>query len=198
MRSTKGAIAVIGLLALLAIANYAFNMDPTQLAARGVGKDPHAHNDQDTAEADKPPVSDEIVPLGPEGAPITIEVFYDGPGSYAEVFGPVMTTMQAQYADHVRVEFSDLTDPEINARAVKLPLRGSQGLSFNGEVIKSVPGEGNFDTVAFVGQPMDRHWNEGALQHAIEYELTTQGIEFEASAPPPPGAGGDEHAGHDH
>jgi hypothetical protein len=194
MKKAKVAIVFVGVLVLLALANYAFNMDPTQLAARGVGKDAHDHgnNDEHVEEAVV-----EIAPLGPTGAPVTIEVFYAGEAVCREAFWPIMSEINATYGDKVRVDFSDLTDVEVNKRAREMTLKGTPGLTVNGETIVNVPGAGAFDAVVFSGSPQDRSWTPPMLHQAIQSELTARGIEFEPPAPQIPPQP-DEHAGHDH
>ena len=193
MKKVKVALVFVGVLVLLALANYGFNMDPTQLAARGVGKDPHHHGDHEHAE--KPVAA--IEPLGPKGAPVTIEVFYAGEAACREQFSPIMSEVNATYGDNVRIDFSDLSDPEVNKRARKMTLHGGTGLTINGETIVTAPGTGSFDTVVFSGSPEDRNWNPPMLHKVIQAELTARSIHFDPPAPEiPPEAG--EHAGHEH
>ena len=139
----------------------------------------------------------EIAPLGPVGAPVTIEVFYPGEASCREAYWPIMSEVNEIYGDNVRIDFFDLIDAEINERAREMTLRGAPGLTINGETILNVKGAGSFDAVVFSGSPQDRSWNTPMLHNAIQAELTARGIEFEIPAPEmPPQA--DEHAGHDH
>lgn len=195
MKKAKVAIVIVGMLVLLALANYAFHMDPTQLAARGVGNDAH---DQGGADEHVEEAIVEITPLGPTGAPVTIEVFYADEASCREAFLPIMSEMNATYGDDVRVDFSDLTDVEVNERARQMTLKGMPGLTINGESIVNVPGAGAFDAVVFNGSPQDRSWNPGMLHKAIQSELTARGIEFEEPAGQVVAPPGDAHAGHGH
>ncbi len=194
MKRIKFVFVFVGVLVLLALANYAFKMDPTQLAARGVGKDAH-HHDASDEHAEAPVAA--IAPLGPEGAPVTIEVFYAGEAACREKFLPIMSEVNATYGDNVRIDFRDLTDAEVNARARDMTLQARPGLTINGETIVKVPGAGSFGTVVFSGSPEDRNWAPDMLHKAIEAELTARGIHFDPPAPQIPPQP-DEHAGHDH
>jgi len=195
MKKVKVAILFVAVLALLALANYAFKMDPTQLAARGVGKDPHHHDGEEHEAAEEAVVA--ITPLGSEGAPVTIEVFYAGEASCRETFLPIMSEIHATYNNNVRINFSDLMDADVNKRAREMTLQATPGLTINGKTIVKVPGAGSFDTVVFSGSPQDRSWNPDTLHKAIQAELTACGIEFDEPAPQIPPQPG-EHAGHDH
>lgn len=194
MKRVKVAIVFVAVLGLLALANYTFKMDPTQLAARGVGREAHQHNDED--QHDEEPVA-AITPLGPEGAPVTIEVFYAGEASCQETFWPIMSEINTTYRDNVRINFSDLMDADVNKRAREMTLHATPGLTINGKTIVKVPGAGSFDTVVFTGSPEDRSWNPDTLHKAIEAELTARGIEFDEPAPQIPPQPG-ERAGHNH
>ena len=195
MKKIKVALVLVGLLALLALANYAFNMDPTQLAARGVGKGAHDHEHEGEHAEEAPAIA--IRPLGAEGAPVSIDVFYAGEDVCREKFWPIMSEMNATYGDNVRIDFSDLTDPEVSERARKTALRGAPGLTIDGEVIVNVPGGGSFGKVVFSGSPEDLSWNPDMLHKAIQAKLTALGIHFDPPAPQtPPQA--DAHAGHSH
>ena len=194
MRKTKIAIAVIAVLALLAAANYAFNMDPTQLAARGVGRDAHSHGDEheDEEEAPKP---EPVVPLGPEDAPVRIEVFYTRAEIYHTDFEPLIQAIYEDYKPHVRIEPRDLGTAEVRTQAMALPLHGAQGLAVNGEVIKQLPGAGAFNMVALLGSPQDRRWSPDMLRAFIEHDLKAKGVQF---TPPPPPNGVEAGPQHDH
>ena len=191
----KIAIAIISLLALLAIANYGFNMDPVQLAARGVGRSAHDHHHDHDKQAEEPPKP--IRPIGPEDAPVVIEVFYSNPEMYHGNFEEVINNTASRFEGVVRIEPRDLTEHEARERCLKLPLRGHPGLAINGEVIVDAPGVGDFGLVNFTGSPFDRRWNEQMLHQVIEYELKRKNVDF---TPPPALPQGEPGAqdGHEH
>ena len=181
MRKTKVAIAVIAILAVLAVANYAFRMDPTQLAARGVGRDPHSH-DQVHEQAEESQNLAPLEPLGPQGAPVRIEVFYPRAEIYHTDYEPLIQAIYEDYQPHLRIEPRDLSDPAVHKEAMELPLKGAPGLSVNGEVITQVEGAGVDGIVALRGGPGDRSWSPGMLRKVIEQDLKAKGVQF---TPPP-------------
>lgn len=176
MKKVKIAAVAVGLLVLVAIANYAFRMDPVQLAARGVGGD--SHDRADTEEEAGEAVPERIGALGAEGAAVVIEVFYSADAIYHESLEEIMVRVVGAYQPHVRVEPRSLEDEEASARSRELPLRGQQGLVVNGKVIHEVPGAGSFGMVVLTGTPEDLKWNEHILRKIIEHELRSKGIEF--------------------
>jgi hypothetical protein len=184
MSKTRYALAVIVLIGLVAIFNYAINMDPTQLAARGVGHDPHDHGHEDEheheehAEAAKPPDF-----IGPQDAPVSLEVFYETDNECMTEFEPLMAKISERYAPHVRIEFKPTSVAENMERTHELRLGCRSGIAINGEVAKKIPGVGPFDVVSFQGPPGQKDYDETMLYRAIEYEMKQKGVEFEPSAP---------------
>ena len=180
MSKWKTAIAVTALLVAIGLVNYAVKMDPKQLAARGVGADHHHHdeeNEQDPAQAE------EVAVIGPEGAAIELEVFYEDDNECMSEFQPLMKKIAEQYAPNVRVEFKPTRVEENQELADELRLGCASGISMNGEVTKVVPGASKFGFVAFRGPPGQKDYDETMLRKAIEHELETKGVEF---TPPPP------------
>jgi len=201
MKKVKIAGVIVGLLALLAIANYAFRMDPTQLAARGVGRDHHHHGEEDAEENhEHEAAAHAIHPMGPEGAAVTVEVFYSGQDRYREYFEAIMERIVADYAPHLRVEPRDLTTEQGLARCRQLPLGGGQGLAVDGKVIYQFEGLGSTGMVAFTGTTADRSWHELMLRRVIEHLLDSKGVQFEPpESPQPPAPAHDhDHSGHAH
>lgn len=198
MRRWKIAAAVVTLAALIAIVNYAFNMDPSQLAARGIGRDAHDHGEEEPEEAASTASSGQYDPIGPQDAPVLIEVFeFRNEATCATTWQAVSRVAQA-YQPHVRVELRNLEDEAISKRAKQLPLRGGRGLAVNGKVIMDVPEAGGFGMVVLLGGPYDLKWNEPILHKVIEHELKSKGVAF---TPPPleAPAAAEEHAHtHDH
>ena len=196
MKRAKIAAVIVVLLGVLAAVNYAFKMDPVQLAARGVGRDAHDHGGED--EATHEAESAVFEPVGPEDAEVVIEVFYRESVGSGEMMWTAVTGAASPYEPHVRVEACRLEDEENARRARELPLQGGQGLAVNGKAIVEVPGLGSFGMVALLGGPQDRNWNEPVLRRVIEHELTSKGVSFTAApAGEGPTAHGHEH-GHDH
>lgn len=177
MSKGKYAIAVIALIALVGVFNYAINMDPTQLAARGVGRDPHEHHHDEEAE-EQELLTEPPDPIGVEDAPVQIEVFYEDDNQCMMGFAPLMTEIGEQYAPHVRVVFKPTHLPENHRRSDELGLGCASGLAMNGEVVKKVPGLGRFNLVSFRGPPGMKDYNEKALRKAVEHELKIKGVEF--------------------
>lgn len=183
MSKTKYAIAVIVLIALVAIFNYAINMDPTQLAARGVGRDLHDHGHDDEQEQPEGGPAEPLEVLGPEDAPVRLEVFYETDNECMTEFEPLMTKTAEEYAPHVRVEFKPTSVKENEERTHDLRLGCRSGIAINGEVVKKVPGVGDFNMVTFQGPPGQRDYDESMLSKVIEHELEQKGVEFEPSVP---------------
>lgn len=178
MSKGKYAIAVIALIALVGVFNYAINMDPTQLAARGVGRDPHAHDhDEGEAEEQEEPAEPPDL-IGPEDAPVKLEVFYEDDNQCMVGFAPLMTKLGEQYAPHLRVEFKPTQLPDNQRRSDELGLGCASGLAMNGEVVKNVPDLKPFGLVAFRGPPGMKDYDENLLRKAIEHELEIKGVDF--------------------
>jgi len=179
MTRGKYAIVVIGLIVVLGVFNYAIRMDPTQLAARGVGRDPHAHHhehgDEEEAQLELPEPPDII---GPEDAPVLLEVFWDDHYVCVKVFQPLMMRIVEAYEPHVRAEFRSVYEGRNETRAKKLGLERMSGIAINGGVVKKLPTAAGFGLVAFRGVPGNINYSEQMLYQAIEEELKKEGIEF--------------------
>lgn len=197
-------IVVILLLAAIAVVNYMRQMDPTQLAARGVGKGGHHHHDDESKpEEEPPPMSrseeDYVAPIGPEGAPVKIQVVYSRIEQVQSEMRPLMEQVAGRYAPHVRIEFLDATKAEnrpiIDAVANNL----DYGLIINGAVTKEVP-TAAFGMVTFSGSPQFEQWSMPELFAAIERDLQKQGVQFESHLDEQPAAPAHEHEheGHSH
>lgn len=197
-------IVVIVLLAGIAVVNYVRQMDPTHLAARGVGQGGHHHDEERKPEDEPPPVSrseeDYLAPIGPEGAPVKIQVVYSDINTVQGEMRPLMEQTAGLYAPHVRVEFLDATKAEnrpiIDAVADSL----YYGLIINGAVTKEVP-TAAFGMVTFSGSPQYEEWSVPELFAAIERDLEKQGVQFEShrdDQPTAPAHEHDEHEGHSH
>lgn len=195
-------IVVILLLAGIGVINYMRQMDPTQLAARGVGKGGHHHGDESKPEDEPPPVSrsdeDYLAPIGPEDAPVKIQAVYGDLNGLKTEMWPLLDQTAALYAPLVRIEFVDATDarnrPMIDAASEKM----YSGLIINGEVTKEVPISA-FGMVSFAGSPAYEEWSVRELHSAIERDLEKKGVQFESHLDDqpmaPPEAG---HEGHQH
>jgi len=196
-------VVVILLLAGIGVVNYVRQMDPTQLAARGVGQSGHHHDDEAKPEDEPPPMSrseeDYVAPIGPEGAPVKIQVVYSDMGAVQNEMRPLMEQTGTLYVPHVRIEFLDATKPEnrpiIDAVADNL----HYGLIINGAVTKEVP-TAAFGMVTFSGSPQYQEWSVPELFSAIERDLAKQGVQFESHLDDQPMAPAheDEHEGHAH
>ena len=195
-RQVITALVVIVLLAAIGVINYMSNMDPTQLAARGVGRDPHSHGDHEHEEEPPAPTEEALVePIGPEDAPVKIIVCYQSVGYVRDEYRRIAEGVASDYGDLLRIEFMDSMKPEnrelINAISENL----HNGLIINGEVVKQIPGS-TFGMVSFSGSPQFEEWSVHELRMAIEHDLKQKGVEFTShvdDAPPPPA-----HAGHTH
>ncbi|MGD9494809.1 MAG: hypothetical protein AB7Y46_00735 [Armatimonadota bacterium] len=196
-------IVVVVALAVIGVINYMNQMDPTQLAARGVGRgDHHHHGDDSNAQQDGPPPlsrldEDYLVPIGDENAPVKIVVCYSNISIVKDQFRKIVEDVAVAWSPHVRVEFMDTTDPENRKVLDKVSTRLRDGLLINGEVVKQVP-QTAFRVVAFSGLPEFEEWTVDELMMAIEYELKKKGIEAKPRPLPGPAqAQGGEHA-HSH
>jgi len=200
-KKAKTAIIVVGLLVGIGLFNYVIKMDPTQLAARGVGQEAHSH-DQDEEEEAGPSLEDMLTPLGPEDAPVQIKALWTNPSDIEQILRPMLSSVAASYDNKVRVDFID-PDSEEYKRLVENVTGGvGAGLVINGEMIKQVP-EADLGMLAFAGSPSMGEWGERDVRLAVEHELEKAGVEFEPQvehmhSTPPPSPGGDEHAGHGH
>ncbi len=176
-KRTITVIVVVVLLAGIGGFNYLIKMDPTQLAARGVGKDAHAHHHDHDADGEAQ-VPKEVLsePLGPEGAEVLIQVTYQDPHTL-EVVREWLTAVVTEYKPHVRVEFLDPSDAEDRKIMDAASEHLQDGLIINGDVVKEVPGTA-FGMVAFTGEPELEHWDDGDLRLAVEHELRQKGVEF--------------------
>ncbi|MFW5867773.1 MAG: hypothetical protein ACOCX2_08160 [Armatimonadota bacterium] len=195
-KKAKTALVVVALLVGIGAFNYLIKMDPTQLAARGVGQDPHSHDDDGHEhEEDAPTFEDMLKPIGPEDAAVTIEVLWGDPQEVQGVLRPMLSGVAASYPDHVRVEFV-APDSERHQQVTEEITEGiGVGLLINGEMIKQVP-EADLGVIAFAGSPTFEEWSEKDVRLAVEHELEDQGIEFDPTVEHDHTH--DPHAGHDH
>ena len=217
MRRLKTALAVIALVAAIGVVNYAVKMDPKHLVERGVGQD-HHHHHQEEQEAEEgregeegqasgqhhehhehsDPTSATPGSLGPEAAPVRLDVFYETDNECMTDFEPLMKKIADHYGDRVRIDFKP-TQIEANKQAAdELRLGCASGLAINGEVVKKVPGVGEHGLVAFRGPPGQKDYTPAQLVKTIEHELTTKGVEFTPSNGAVEGPQAGAAAGHDH
>ncbi|MGC9317488.1 MAG: hypothetical protein ACP5KN_05560 [Armatimonadota bacterium] len=201
--SLRAKTAIIVVVALIAIGgfNYVIHMDPTHLAARGVGKDPHSHGDHDQEQPQQQaPQEDLTRPMGPKDAPILIQACYTQEGLVHDEFRPILKEIVADYKGLVRVEFLDARTPE-NRELIDRAAEGMlDGLIINGEVVKETPGTA-FGMANFQGLASFNEWSVDELRRAIEHELKQKGIEFtshigeetEVASPLPPPLPPDSH-----
>ena len=194
----------MGLLVAVGLANkYIIKMDPTQLAARGVGKDAHSHGDEhEGVEEGKPGEEDLRTPMGPEGAPVLIQVLAADITQLETPLRPMMSSLSGAYPQFVRIEFPGPESEEFK-KLVEQAQGMTTGLLINGEMIKEVP-EAKLGFITFQGSPTFEEWTEQDLRLAVEHELEKAGVEFtstlEQGHQAEGGGGGeaDAHAGHDH
>lgn len=205
----KTILIVVALLVGIAGFNWFIQMDPTQLAARGVGKDPHAHeqdhdHDHEGEHGEAPKTIEDLMePMGPPNAEVKIEVLWRDRQELEKALRPMFTQVVKTYKGHVRVEFFDPESEEFKQVVTEVTEGIATGLLINGEMIKEVP-EAPLGMLAFSGSPTFQEWTVEDLLLAIEHELEAAGVEFEPqvehdhSHAMPPGASGDPHAGHGH
>ncbi|MFW5867111.1 MAG: hypothetical protein ACOCX2_04800 [Armatimonadota bacterium] len=202
-KKTKTALIVVALLVGIAGFNYIIQMDPTQLAARGVGQEPHSHDEHEhEGEGAAPTLEEMQEPVGPEDAPVRIQVLWNDPQELQGLIRPMLSAVATSYDDRVRVEFVEPQSDEFQTLVEEKTGGVTSGLLINGEMIKKVP-EADLGMLAFTGSPAMQDWGEPELRLAIEHELEAAGVPFEAQvehdhshAAPSPAA--DPHAGHDH
>lgn len=195
-------IVVILLLAGIGVINYMRQMDPTQLAARGVGKGGHHHGEEAKPEDEPPPVSrsdeDYLAPIGPEEAPVKIQAVYANLNGLKTEMRPLLEQTAALYAPHVRIEFVDSTEPTNRAMIDAISPNMYSGLIINGEVTKEVPISA-FGMVSFAGSPAYEEWTMRELHSAIERDLEKKGVQFESHLDDQPMAPAEAgHEGHQH
>jgi len=180
-RQLKTVLIVVALLVGIGVFNYIIQMDPTQLAARGVGKDPHSHGEHENEEEgeEAPTIKDLQEPIGPEGAPVTITVLWQDPEDLAEVLRPVLTETASSYEGKVRVEFVDPQSDKYKRLVENVTDGVMTGLLINGEMIKEIP-EADLHMLAFSGSPSDGEWGPREIRLAVEHELEKKGVEFES------------------
>jgi hypothetical protein len=189
-KKMKTILIVVALLAGIGVFNYVMQMDPTQLAARGVGQDPHSHDDESNdheheGQPEGPTIEDLQEPIGPEDAPVDITVLWEDRLELERMLRPMLGAIASSYEDKVRVEFVGREDEEY-ARLVEEATSGvGTALLINGEMIKEVP-EADLGMLAFSGPPSLAPWGEKEVRLAVEHELEDAGVEFEA------------HVEHDH
>lgn len=193
----KTVLIVVALLVGIGVFNYIIQMDPTQLAARGVGKDPHDHgddhdHDHDHAEDMEQQSQQLAEPLGPEGAAVTIKVLWRHEGELETPLRPMMEQIASEYEGHVRVEFPEPQSEEQQRLVENVTSGVSSGLVINGEMIKEVP-EAPLGVLAFSGSSSFEEWGIDDLRLVIEHELEAAGVEFE-----PKVEHDHSHHGHDH
>ncbi|MBD3291817.1 MAG: hypothetical protein GF393_02770 [Armatimonadia bacterium] len=205
----KTVLIVVALLVGIAGFNWFIQMDPTQLAARGVGKDPHSHDhddghDHDGEDGEAPKTLQDLMkPMGPSDAEVKIEVLWRDRQDLEAALRPMMTEVVKTYKGHVRVEFIDRKSDEFKRIVEEVTEGIGSGLLINGEMIKEVP-EAPLGMLAFSGSPSFEEWTLEDLLLAIEHELEAAGVEFEPqvehdhSHAAPPGIPGGPHAGHGH
>jgi hypothetical protein len=194
-------IVVILLLAGIGVINYVRQMDPTQLAARGVGQGGHHHGEESKPEDEPPPMSrsdeDYVAPIGPENAPVKIQAVYGDLNGLKTEMRPILEETAELYSPHVRVEFVESTDPENRPMLDAVSPNMHFGLIINGEVTKEVPISA-FGMVSFAGSPAYEEWSVRELHSAIERELEKQGVQFESHLNDRPMPPADGHEGHAH
>ncbi len=211
----KTVLIIVSLLAIIGLFNkYVLKMDPSQLAARGVGKDPHAqqHEEEDPGEqaraiAEQMEKQKQIVkPIGPEDAEVTITVLWRDMSDLEKALRPMMEHVASTYEGHVRVEFPDPKSDEYRRLVTDVTKGVGSGLVINGEMIKEVP-DAPLGMIAFSGSPTFEEWGVDEVRLAVEHELMEAGVEFtpkqehDHSAPSGPAQSpraGDSHAGHGH
>lgn len=177
----KATLVVIVALAVIGVLHWMTNEDPVQLAARGVGKDPHAHHhhgDEDEDEAE-PTIEELTSPMGPKDAPVTVSAFYDDPVALKKMLRPVTEEAYARFGDQMHVEFRSLSEQENREIVAEQGGGVVPGVLINGEAVKETPASA-FGMVCFLGPLEFAEWTPEELYSAIEAELAAQGGEEEA------------------
>ncbi len=192
------AVVVVALLAGIAGFNYMMQRDPAQLAARGVGQGGHSHDHDQDHDHDEMPTAEQLLePIGPENAPVTVEVLSFDLGEIEQLLRPMLGHIAASYEDRVRVKFHDPGTDEYAQLLEDVTSGVGAGLVINGEMIKEVP-EADLGMLAFVGSPAMDDWGEREVRMAIEHELRTMGIDAEPAEHTHAEIHADPHAGHSH
>lgn len=196
----KTVLIVVVLLVGIGVINYVAQMDPTQLAERGVGRDPHSHGHDHEGEEEPPMAPEDLYrPFGPEDAEVTITVLTRDEVELRNVLRPMLAEMASDYEGHVRVEFIE-KDTEEYDRLVNEAAAGTPaGLLINGEMVKQVP-EAPFGVVTFAGSPAFDDWTSHDVRLAVEHELEAKGVEFtpQAEHDHSETGGAHSHEGHAH
>jgi hypothetical protein len=201
--SKKMITAIVIVVALAAVAgfNYLLKMDPSQLAARGVGKDPHSHghdhNHGDEGDAVKVPMEDLMRSIGPEIAQVQILALFGERATLENTFRPMFQQIVRDYQGHVRFEFVDNEAEEAERLIANVTNGRRVGLIINGEMVKEVP-RADLGMLTFGGSPDFEDWSERELRMAIEWELEQAGVEFKSHLDQPSDDHHDHHHSHGH
>lgn len=111
-------------------------------------------------------------PVGPEGAPVKIQVFVSGSNScHSETVTQLQNLAQdGPYKDKVRVEFLDTSKPEVKKLASESKIGCDAGLLLNGRTALRVPGHGEAGLVMFSG-PMGQKYKLADLTAGVDQIL---------------------------
>lgn len=176
----KAVLVVILALAVIGVIHWMADEDPVQLAARGVGKDPHAHQQHHGEEDEEEPTLEELTsPMGRADAPVTVSVFYDDPAGLQRTLRPIVEGAYAKFGDQIHVEFRSLSKEENRQIIVEHGAGVLPAVLINGEAVKETP-DSAFGMVSFLGSPEFAEWTPQELYSAIETELADEDGEGEA------------------
>ena len=173
------AILVIAALGAIGVLNYMRQMDPVQLAARGVGKPAHSHEHKEDHEPPPLARADEefVVPIGPEDAPVKLTVCYAHVGIVKDQYRGIAEEIAASYPDKVRIEFRNSEDADIRKILDRFSPDLANCVLIDGELVRQVPNS-PFGAVAFAGAPQFEDWSVEELKGAVEYALKEKGVPF--------------------
>ena len=112
-------------------------------------------------------------PIGPEDAPVRIQVFVSSDNhchsNTTDVIGKLPE--DDAYKGKVRVEFLDTSNPAVKKKAGDAKIGCSAGLLVNGKSAMKIPGHGEAGLVIFTGPVNEKNYTEADLRAAIDQIL---------------------------
>lgn len=112
-------------------------------------------------------------PVGPEGAPVKIQVFVSGSNScHSNTITQLEQLAQTEpYQGKVRVEYLDTAKPEVKKLAGTAKIGCDAGLLLNGKSVMRIPGHGEAGLVMFTGPVGEKNYTMDDLKAGIDMLL---------------------------
>jgi hypothetical protein len=112
-------------------------------------------------------------PIGPEDAPVRIQVFVSSSNHCHTATTDAITLLPEEdaYKGKVRVEFLDTSNPEVQKKANGAKIGCEAGLLINGKSAMRIPGHGEAGLVIFTGPMNEKNYKEDDLRAGIDQIL---------------------------